>query len=260
MLCIPHSSKCDHFWLQTVDSEHSDQRAILSGVCLYLISEQDFNGEPSSSRRDVFDCERVVGVGNDIKIHVSLFVADHVGVTLNPNADITWTNTVDHNHIVNIQLWLRLQIISFRFSVYTGCHKVALPASVSAQSIVSSQKHFTPPGWCIAKNSNINNKPPVQHNRHSLQHKTRAINHNRGIQSMRDKKRTRNHVRQQKLPTPEGKPLITWNHSWETPQKPFFFLYRVLADDLHNSLLSQRKSSNYPTAHTVMFKNLILED
>lgn len=92
--------------------------------------------------------------------------------------------------------------------------------------------------------TNINNKPPVQHNRHSLQHKTRAINHNRGIQSMRDKKRTRNHVRQQKLPTPEGKPLITWNHSWETPQKPFFFLYRVLADDLHNSLLSQRKSSN----------------
>lgn len=56
---------------------------------MYLVSEQDFNGESSSSRRDVFDCERVVGVGNDIKIHISLFVADHVGVTLNPNADIT---------------------------------------------------------------------------------------------------------------------------------------------------------------------------
>lgn len=145
-------------------------------------------------------------------------------------------------------------------SVYTPAAtrwRCLLPFLLLSQS---SQKHFTPPGWCIAKNSNINNKPPVQHNRHSLQHKTRAINHNRGIQSMRDKKRTRNHVRQQKLPTPEGKPLRTWNHSWETPQKPFFFLYRVLADDLHNSLLSQRKSSNYPTAHTLMFKNLILED
>lgn len=62
---------------------------ILSGVHLYLVSEQDFNGESSSSRRDVFDCERVVGVGDDIKIHIGLFVADHVGVTLNPNADIT---------------------------------------------------------------------------------------------------------------------------------------------------------------------------
>lgn len=62
-------------------------------VCLYFVSEQDFNGESSSSRRDVFDGKCVIGVGDDVKIYVSLFVTDHVGITLNAHADVTWINT-----------------------------------------------------------------------------------------------------------------------------------------------------------------------
>lgn len=58
-------------------------------VCLYLVCKQDFDGESSRCRRHVFDSERVVGVGDDVKVHVSLFVADHIGITLNAHTDIT---------------------------------------------------------------------------------------------------------------------------------------------------------------------------
>lgn len=55
----------------------------------HLVVEQNFDGEPPSGGRDEFDRERVVGVGNDVKFHVGLSLADHVGVTLDAHADIT---------------------------------------------------------------------------------------------------------------------------------------------------------------------------
>lgn len=58
-------------------------------VCVYLIREQDFDDQSSSSRRNVLDSERVVGVGDDVKLHISLFVTDHIGITLNAHADVT---------------------------------------------------------------------------------------------------------------------------------------------------------------------------
>lgn len=58
-------------------------------VCMYLVREQDFDSQFSSSRRNVLDCERVVGVGDDVKLHISLLVTDHVGFTLNAHTDIT---------------------------------------------------------------------------------------------------------------------------------------------------------------------------
>lgn len=89
-------------------------------VWLYLVSEQDFNSESSSSRRHVFDSERIVGVGDDVKVHVSLFVTDHIGITLNAHADITWMDGRTHNvklHKAEMQSWSKKE--SSDFSVTT---------------------------------------------------------------------------------------------------------------------------------------------
>lgn len=58
-------------------------------VCVYLISKEDFDSHLSSSRRNVLDCKCVVGVGDDIKVHISLSVTDHIGVTFDTDTDVT---------------------------------------------------------------------------------------------------------------------------------------------------------------------------
>lgn len=58
-------------------------------VCVYLVCKQDFDSHFSSSRRNVLDRKCVVGVGDDVKVHVSLSVTDHVSITLNPHANVT---------------------------------------------------------------------------------------------------------------------------------------------------------------------------
>lgn len=65
-------------------------------VCPHLLSEQNFDCQLSGSGGNVLDGERVVGIGDDVKVHVSLLVTDHVGVALDAHTDVTLVDKNTH--------------------------------------------------------------------------------------------------------------------------------------------------------------------
>lgn len=56
----------------------------------YLFSEQYSDSDSSWGGRNIFNGEGVIGVGNDVKLHINLFgIADHMTVTFNSHTDVS---------------------------------------------------------------------------------------------------------------------------------------------------------------------------
>lgn len=55
----------------------------------HLISEEHFDGEAARSRWGVLDGDGVVGIRDNVKVKVFLFVAEHVCITLDAHTHIS---------------------------------------------------------------------------------------------------------------------------------------------------------------------------
>ncbi len=93
----------------------------------HLISKKHFNGEASRSRGDVFNSDGVIGIGNDVKIHILFLITDHISVTLDSDTDVTWKTTNTTHTVCNTHMkrhWISERV------------KRASPSPASVQSTV----------------------------------------------------------------------------------------------------------------------------
>lgn len=116
-------------------------------VVTHLISKKDFDCEASGSRRNIFDSDGVIGIGNDVKINILFLIADNISFTLDSNTDVTWKNTNMRNTVCNSHMkkqWFWwMQSICFTFSSFCAVHgEVCRLVSFQSASLQPWTKHF----------------------------------------------------------------------------------------------------------------------
>lgn len=133
---------------QSNSSSRGYLKAIIKELT-YLICEKDFDGEASSPWWDVLHCNGVVSIGNDIKIDVFFFIADHVGVTLDTHTDITYSMGKTIQMIQVLKQGIKCHVHAYKcvrvftFPSFCAVHsEVCGLVSLQASSLHSRTKHF----------------------------------------------------------------------------------------------------------------------